>query len=48
MDIVSPIASVLSNISDESSVTNILLYGSKALNPTQNKDTVLETKARTS
>ena len=45
MDIVSPIASVLSNISDESSVTNILLYGSKALNPTQNKEILNATLA---
>ena len=45
MDIVSPIASVQSNISDESSVTNILLYGSKALNPTQNNEILNATLA---
>ena len=38
MDIVCPNESVLPNISDDSSVTNILLYGSNALNPTQNKE----------
>ena len=37
MDIVEPIVHGLSNISDETSMSNILLYGSKALNPTQNK-----------
>ena len=38
MDIVEPIVHGLSNISDETSMSNILLYGSKALNPTQNKE----------
>ena len=37
MDIVDPFVSILPNVSD-SSVTNILLYGSRALNPTQNKE----------
>ena len=37
LNIVSPIVSVLPNISD-SNVTNIFLYGNKALNPTQNKE----------
>ena len=38
MGIVQAIVSVLPNISDDASMTNILLYGSKALNPTQNKN----------
>ena len=37
-DIVEPIVHGLSNISDESSMSNISLYGSKALNPAQNKE----------
>ena len=37
-DAVQPIIRVLPNISDDTSMTTILLYGSKALNPTQYKE----------
>ena len=38
MDVVCPIVSFLPNIVDDLSLTNVLLYGSKALNLTQNKE----------
>ena len=38
MGIVQATVSVLPNISDDTSMTNILLYGSKALSPTKNKE----------
>ena len=38
MDNVHPILSFLPNNSDENSMTNILLYGNKALNPANKKE----------
>ena len=38
MNIAHAIVSVLPNISDDASMDNILLYGSKALNLTQNNE----------
>ena len=38
MSIVQPIIHGLSNISNDKSMSKILLYGSKSLNPTQNKE----------
>ena len=38
MSIVQPIVHSLSNISNDKSMSKILLYGSKALNPTQKKE----------
>ena len=43
MNIVQPIVYGLSNISNDTSMTNILLYGSKALNPTKNKEILTAT-----
>ena len=43
MDIVEPIVRGLSNISNDTSMSNILLYGSKALNPTKNKEILTAT-----
>ena len=44
-DAVQPIIRVLPNISDDTSMTTILLYGSKALNPTHNKEILNATLA---
>ena len=44
-DTVQPIIRVLPNISDDTSMTTILLYGSKALNPTHNKEILNATLA---